>query len=106
MPQLVSYLVKYRLGGVNGQQRNGMSARSFLHLFHALLKIVAVRFPQGPLIGVEIYLGKTIREHPSGLKFLDPENRNYRAEDLEFCLQTSKYEILPRLNDNGVLVVR
>lgn len=44
-----------------------------------------------------------IRRHPEGRKFLDPENRNYRAEDLEACLQVNKYDVVPVMN-RGVLM--
>jgi len=36
-----------------------------------------------------------IRSHPEGRKFLDPGCPNYRPEDLEACLRSGVYDIVP-----------
>lgn len=48
---------------------------------------------------------KAIREHPEGRKFSDPENANYRVEDLDFCLRTDVFRLVPVLED-GCIVLR
>ncbi len=39
----------------------------------------------------------TIRSHPEGRKFLDPDQPNYRAEDLEACLRADRVAQVPQL---------
>lgn len=49
---------------------------------------------------------RTIEAHPQGQKFLDPENKNYRPEDLDFCLRVNVFDTVPRLTrQNGDLVI-
>ncbi len=44
----------------------------------------------------------SIRQHPEGQKFLDPQNPNYMAEDLEACLRLDIHDIVPRMSPQGL----
>ncbi len=44
-----------------------------------------------------------IRRHPEGRKFSDPENRSYRAEDLDFCLRADVASMVPVLRDGCIV---
>ena len=48
---------------------------------------------------------ETIRVHPEGRKFSDPENHRYRVEDLDFCLRTDVFPLVPVVQD-GCIVLR
>jgi len=45
-----------------------------------------------------------IRAHPEGRKFLDPNNLNYRAEDIHACLRVNVYDLVPVMR--GEVLVR
>ncbi len=48
----------------------------------------------------------TIRKHPEGKKFSDPENTSYRVEDLDFCLRTDVVSLVPVLREGRIVSSR
>lgn len=44
-----------------------------------------------------------VRKHPEGRKFADPDNQNYRVEDLDFCLRADVASVVPVLRDGSIV---